>query len=107
MPKEDTQFKKGVSGNPGGRPRVIGEVRDLARQHTTDALNALVSIVNDGDANPGARVAAANTILDRGYGKAAASVEVKTSPGRDFADFLRSLDDLPNKANSEDDGTIH
>jgi hypothetical protein len=92
MPKEDTQFKKGVSGNPGGHPRIIGEIRDLAREHTADAIDALVSIVNDGAANPGARVAAANVILDRGYGKVAASVEVKSGFGSEFSEFLRSLE---------------
>jgi hypothetical protein len=59
MPREDTQFKKGVSGNYKGRPPVIAEVRDLARAHTTDAMTALVNIVNDNGANPSARVAAA------------------------------------------------
>lgn len=29
MPKEDTQFKKGVSGNPGGRPK--GTLKDYVR----------------------------------------------------------------------------
>ncbi len=30
MPKEDTQFKPGVSGNPGGRPK--GTMKDYLRR---------------------------------------------------------------------------
>jgi hypothetical protein len=37
-------FRKGQSGNPGGRPRVEGEIRELARQHTGTALRTLVEI---------------------------------------------------------------
>ena len=31
-------FQKGKSGNPGGRPRVVAEVRELARAHTAEAI---------------------------------------------------------------------
>jgi Family of unknown function (DUF5681) len=35
-------FSKGQSGNPGGRPKVVGEVQELARQHTGEAIKTLV-----------------------------------------------------------------
>lgn len=62
-------FKPGVSGNPGGRPAVIGELRDLARTHTPDAIKTLAGIMMQPKASATARVAAACAILDRGWGK--------------------------------------
>lgn len=61
-------FPAGMSGNPGGRPKVIAEVRDLARQHTRKAIQTLVKVMQLGESDS-ARVAAANALLDRGYGK--------------------------------------
>ena len=63
------RFEKGKSGNPGGRPKVIGEIRDLARAHTTEAIETLVAILLNTKVPPAARVSAANAILDRGWGK--------------------------------------
>ena len=40
-------FKKGQSGNPGGRPKVIAEVKELARAHTGEAIETLVSIMTN------------------------------------------------------------
>jgi hypothetical protein len=62
-------FQKGQSGNPGGRPKVVAEVKELARAHTGEAIKTLVSIMTDPKAAPAARVSAANALLDRGYGK--------------------------------------
>jgi len=62
-------FKKGQSGNPGGRPKVVAEVRELARAHTGEAIETLVSIMTNPKSASAARVSAANALLDRGYGK--------------------------------------
>jgi hypothetical protein len=46
MPKEDTQFKPGQSGNPGGRPRVDEEtkrIRQLTKEQFKDLANILLS----------------------------------------------------------------
>ena len=62
-------FEKGQSGNPGGRPKVVAEVKELAREHTGEAIKTLVSIMTNPKSAPAARVSAANALLDRGYGK--------------------------------------
>lgn len=63
-------FPKGKTGNPGGRPKLpedVKHVRELARQYTADAVNALVETLKEGGWS--AKVAAANVLLDRGWGK--------------------------------------
>ena len=62
-------FEKGQSGNPGGRPKVVAEIKELARGHTGEAIETLVSIMSNPKVAPAARVSAANSLLDRGYGK--------------------------------------
>lgn len=50
------------------------EIRSLARSHTETAINCLVGIVMNSTSDP-AKVAAANSLLDRGWGKAAQPIE--------------------------------
>jgi hypothetical protein len=56
-------------------PRALTEIRSLARSHSRTALNVLVGVMRSKDATAAARVAAANAILDRGWGKATQAVE--------------------------------
>lgn len=60
-------FKPGQSGNPGGRPKVLGRVRELAQASTEIAVKTLIEALQDPDGR--VRVAAANSLLDRGHGK--------------------------------------
>jgi hypothetical protein len=70
-PAPKTAFKPGKSGNPGGRPKLpedVKHVRELARQYTASAVAALVEVLESDSAS--GKVAAANALLDRGWGKA-------------------------------------
>jgi len=56
-------------------PRAVTEIRSLARSYTRTAINVLVGVMRSKDATHTARLAAANAILDRGWGKAPQSLE--------------------------------
>lgn len=66
-------FAKGISGNPGGRPKEVAEVRELAKEHGPAAIKRLVKLMASD--NERTAVAACQALLDRGYGKPHASVE--------------------------------
>jgi len=51
------------------------EIRSLARGHTEAAINCLAGIMNKTTAPEAARISAANSLLDRGWGKAAQPIE--------------------------------
>ena len=68
-------FQKGQSGNPSGRPKTDSPLRVLARAHTQEALDTLVSLMRSAEAEA-VRERAAEALLDRGWGKPQQSVDV-------------------------------
>src|SRR5262249_39682321 len=62
------QFRPGASGNPGGRPAALAEVKQLARQHTALAIQKIAHIAEQRHSEM-AQIAAANALLDRGWGR--------------------------------------
>lgn len=58
-------------------PKAKADLRSLARSHTETAIKTLVGIMRQPKANPSARVAAAQALLDRGWGKADQTVDVR------------------------------
>ncbi len=76
------KFAKGVSGNPTGRPKDLGDLREIARTHTSEAVQVLVQIMADASAAPSARVGAASAVLDRGWGRAPQSFEINDASSK-------------------------
>lgn len=68
------KFAKGVSGNPGGRPKGAGDIRDIARKHTPEAIETLVTVMHNARATDQARVHAATALLDRAWGRPAQTI---------------------------------
>lgn len=66
-------WQKGKSGNPGGRPKEVAEVSALARQYGPEAVERLAAIMRSDDLK--AARGAADSLLDRGYGRPVQSVE--------------------------------
>jgi Family of unknown function (DUF5681) len=86
MPGPGRPFQKGNSGNPGGRPKGLGEVQQLARQHSYRAIELLVEVAENKNTPSSARIAACSAVLDRGWGKPqSAEFKEKCSP-RDWSD---------------------
>ena len=72
-------FGEGQSGNPAGRPQRVSHVRILARAQTEKAVEALIAALDD--ENSRVRVAAAEAILDRGWGRPAQALTGEDGEG--------------------------
>ena len=88
---EKGHFQKGHSGNPGGRPKVLAEVQELARAHTGENIERLMEIARGAKVPAQARVAATVAVLDRAWGKPGQSIDMNVNPKDELDHMLESL----------------
>jgi hypothetical protein len=89
--EKKVKFRKGQSGNPGGRPKVLGEVQELARQHAPTVIAELARLALKAK-NEAARISAIRELLDRGYGKPRQAMEVSVPAGDPLQMLLDEID---------------
>src|SRR5882724_11447954 len=90
------KFCKGISGNPGGRPKVLGEVQELARQYAPTAIVELARLALKAKSET-ARIAAIRELLDRGYGRSRQAMEITAPAGDPLQLLFEELDALSRK----------
>ncbi|MCJ2067270.1 hypothetical protein MKK75_00340, partial [Methylobacterium sp. J-030] len=61
-------FAPGRSGNPGGRPRLPDDVKQLARGYTREAPETLAGLLRTDEATAAAPVTASSHLTDRAWG---------------------------------------
>ena len=100
-------WKAGESGNPGGRPAAVRELRALARTHTREAMLALVAALQ----RPREAVAAATIILAYGHGRPVQNVVARVIRGvEDLTDaeiaalLGQSAEEIEGEAEEKTDG---
>lgn len=101
-------WKKGQSGNPEGRKVEVGPIKEMARKHTAAAITTLVRALKAKGERT--RVAAAEVLLDRGWGKATQYIEANVNVIDQLSDadkraLLEALDTLPEGAGPAAHGT--
>lgn len=89
------KWKKGVSGNPRGRPKKDFLAVEEAQKHGLDAINTLAKIMKDDEQAGPTRVSAASTLLERGFGKAPQKVDLHATLGisEEFEKFLSVINE--------------
>lgn len=69
------KFKKGVSGNPGGRPKVPDNIKKALSELVPESIELKRQILRDENAPLDLKNRVADSILDRVYGKPGYAVE--------------------------------
>ncbi len=76
---KNVEVRDRIAELQGSTAKQITDVRDAARRHTLAAVETLVFVMEDLKATHSARVAAANSLLDRGHGKATQHIAAAAS----------------------------
>lgn len=88
------KFQPGNCANPGGRPKIPEEVKEMARAASPQAMKALIGILESQDSRPNDIIRAAEVIMNRAYGTPTQSVEMSGSVNGGFMFAALSDDEL-------------
>ena len=84
--------------------KALADIRSLARAHTETAIRVLARIMEQDSAPETARVAAANSLLDRGWGKPTQPLAAVADPMEDATtNELRDLIETIRAINAQRD----
>jgi hypothetical protein len=78
-----SRFPKGVSGNPGGRPKIPDEVKKLFEQRGLDAVKGLFDLAANAE-NEKVRLEAIQEVLNRWLGKVPLTLEDDINGGSEI-----------------------
>lgn len=100
-------FKKGQSGNPGGRPSVVRHIRELAQSHGEEAFRRVLELMRSEDER--VALTASQEVLNRAYGKPTQHIETKRTqvtelPDDELARLLGTVRAISAKVALEDAG---
>jgi len=70
------RWKKGESGNPGGKPRSLYDIQAAARKKSPEAFKTIIKVMEDEKTAPTLKFKCAEIVLERAFGKAAVAVDV-------------------------------
>lgn len=90
-------FKKGQSGNPGGRPKRTEEEKDVLEQIKAlapSAVSVLESMISDEGIAPAYRIKAAEIVLDRVVCKAETMMRMQIDKESEIVVNLVGVEDL-------------
>lgn len=74
-------IQKGQVLNPGGRPKIPEDVKEMFRAASPKAAQALIALVESPDASEQGRIKACEIILNRAWGTPVQAIDV-TSEGK-------------------------
>jgi hypothetical protein len=83
------RFAPGASGNPGGRTPIPAHIREALEYHTEKAVAVLAELLSSDDER--VRCMAANSLLDRCFGKPVAQLDAKVQDSTSAAAHLAAL----------------
>jgi hypothetical protein len=89
--RKKLKFRKGQSGNPGGRPKVLGDVQELARQHAPTVIVELARLALGQRARLRGLLQF-RELLDRGYGRPRQAMEVSVPADNPLQLLLDEID---------------